>query len=427
MTVETQTRESKTGEERAPTFPSGDEVIARVGATSRAQSLRDQMPMQGLREYWYPALLAKDVGRRKPASRRMLGEIVVFFRGTNGKIAAVSDACPHRGAALSRGETHFDGTISCPYHGWTFDETGELLAALGDGPDARVAGLKSSRVRVYPTRVLKGVVFVWMGTSEPAPAEEDIPPEFFADDSLVMWSVTEWPTNWRPSMENYMDSHVFYVHRNSLRILGLPARFLSSALKLGTGKINTKVINGRALALDATDAFMGIGTTTNVARAKVQAPPQHVFPTLGGARWPATRSRLWLSVLMEYLIPPKAKAPLETNEEWKAGMHLPGWISTDNSAFMYRRMVVPIDADRSRIIYFHTRRPKSVLQRWWGLAIFHLWRNWTYNYNFSGQDGHAVEGLHYDTPENLSGTDAYPMAWRRMVVTWGRDFLRSRS
>ena len=424
MTTETEAEVLEAG---SPAQSASNEVIARIGAVSRSQGLRERIPKTGLREYWYPALLAREVGRRKPASRKMLGEIVVFFRGKEGRIAAIADACPHRGAALSLGETHFEGTVSCPYHGWTFDERGECLASLGEGPGSRIAGAPSSRARTYASVVLKGVVFVWMGKNEPAPCEEDIPPEFFTEDSLVMTSITEWPTNWRPSMENYMDSHVFYVHRNSLRLLGLPARFLSSVLRLGTGKLETKVINGRALAVDANNAFIGLTTTTEMARTKVEMPPQHEFETLGGGKWPKTRSRLWLSVLIEHLKPPRATLPLESNEEWKAGMHLPSWISTDNSAFIYRRVVVPMEEERSRIVYFHTRYPKSAFKRLWGFVIFHLWRNWTYNYNFSGQDGSAIQRQYYDTPENLSGSDAFPMAWRRMVVTCARDFLRPKS
>eukprot|EP00966_Prymnesium_polylepis_P267498 6179543-Prymnesium_polylepis.1 len=37
----------------------------------------------------------------------------------------MSDACPHRLAPLSEGRVDAEGRIECPYHGWTFSESGE--------------------------------------------------------------------------------------------------------------------------------------------------------------------------------------------------------------------------------------------------------------------------------------------------------------
>ena len=62
----------------------------------------DLVPKLGYREYWYPGIIDKDVGK-KPISLKMLGEDVVFFRDSKGKVAALSDYCPHRGARLSGG------------------------------------------------------------------------------------------------------------------------------------------------------------------------------------------------------------------------------------------------------------------------------------------------------------------------------------
>ena len=106
--------------------------------------VHDLVPKLGYREYWYPAIEAHKVGRksfiffgqRKPTRVKMLGEDVVIFRGKDGKYGALWDRCPHRGALLSYGWCEFEGTVSCPYHGYTFDETGLCLAALTEGPDS---------------------------------------------------------------------------------------------------------------------------------------------------------------------------------------------------------------------------------------------------------------------------------------------------
>ena len=190
-----------------------------VDAVSKPLELdrRDLVPSTGLREFWYPALLAKKVGR-KPVKLRLLGEELCFFRDDSGKVAALWDVCPHRGASLSQGKCHYKGTVSCPYHGWTFNGEGDCLAVLSEGPQSRIPG--KVQARVYPTQELKGMVFVWMGEEAPAaPIEEHVPEEFFEERSLILYRTTTWPVDWRVALENSMDSHVFYVHRDSLSLL----------------------------------------------------------------------------------------------------------------------------------------------------------------------------------------------------------------
>jgi vanillate O-demethylase monooxygenase subunit len=114
--------------------------------------------------------------------------------------------------------------VSCPYHGWTFDETG----ALSEGPDSAVP--TKSRVRSYPTVILKGLVFVWMGDADPADPRTDLPPEL-SNDSFGLHDSTTWKANWRPALENLNDNQVFYVHRNAIQMLMRPlARSLFAVL-----------------------------------------------------------------------------------------------------------------------------------------------------------------------------------------------------
>ena len=54
----------------------------------------DYVPPMGFREYWYPGVYKKDVGPKKPAFVKMLGEDIVFFRGKADKVYALFDWCP---------------------------------------------------------------------------------------------------------------------------------------------------------------------------------------------------------------------------------------------------------------------------------------------------------------------------------------------
>ena len=115
----------------------------------RPLGTRERIPAIGLKEYWYPALPAKKVGRKKPVEIKLLGERVVFFRDERDEVVAVHGTCTHRGAALSYGRTHFKGTLTCPYHGWTFDGKGTLVAVLGEGPASTLPGSKGTKIRSY--------------------------------------------------------------------------------------------------------------------------------------------------------------------------------------------------------------------------------------------------------------------------------------
>src|SRR5262245_2720546 len=85
--------------------------------------------------WWYPVMWSSQL-RRRPVGVELLGRKIVFVRDA-GRAFALYDRCPHRGVPLSLGSQQFAGTLSCAYHGWTYDlETGVLRAVITDGPDS---------------------------------------------------------------------------------------------------------------------------------------------------------------------------------------------------------------------------------------------------------------------------------------------------
>jgi nitrite reductase/ring-hydroxylating ferredoxin subunit len=150
----------------------------------------------------------------KPIAIRFLGEDLVLFRGENGKAAALLDRCPHRGTMLSRGRMIFPGTLSCGYHGWTFNGKGECVAAIVEGPESRLP--RKVTVRSYPVEERFGIVWVYMGEGEPPRLEEDLPPELLEPGVLFQFTFEEWKCDWRNVTENYPDMlHALFVHRRS--------------------------------------------------------------------------------------------------------------------------------------------------------------------------------------------------------------------
>ena len=56
-----------------------------------------------------------------------LGQIEYVFSDKTGTLNAVINACAHKGAMLCRRKQGNKGSFTCPFHGWTFSNTGKLL------------------------------------------------------------------------------------------------------------------------------------------------------------------------------------------------------------------------------------------------------------------------------------------------------------
>ena len=368
--------------------------------------MRDLVPALGLREYWYPALLEKKI-RKKPVGIRIMGEDIVLFRGASDEVAALTNVCPHRGGSLMEGDCHYRGTVACPYHGWVFDEHGDCLAVLSEGPDSRMPG--KVRARKYPTRTLKGLVFIWMGEGRPVPIEDDVPPEFFdGRDIRIFLEMRHWPINWRVALENTLDSHVLYVHRNSILQLREPV------VNLGRFGYRPRVVNGRA----------SVGHIVEPPKAG-----RLFYPALD-AYWPKTHlRRFWLWIFHWRLDRWRRYPPFNRNEEWdmhttidgerkrSGGHHLPTMFRIDYGPHLYTRCCVPISETETRVFYYHSVRRRTRLGKvvsWLYFRGFHLR---AMNDNFSPQDFRAMAPQRYDTPEMLSGTDAEIINWRKLLLS----------
>ena len=122
-----------------------------------------------LRQYWMPALLSTELpdADGAPLRLRLLGEDLVAFRDSSGRVGLVANNCPHRGASLFFGRNEEHG-LRCVYHGWKFDLTGACL----DMPNEPAESNFKSKVRLtsYPCRERNGLVWAYMGPLAQPPA-----------------------------------------------------------------------------------------------------------------------------------------------------------------------------------------------------------------------------------------------------------------
>ena len=382
----------------------GDQDEAQHGLPGRvvhtgsdpAADPRRQIPVLGFREYWYPLVGADTVSRHKPRRIKLLGEELCVFHGAHG-VAAVSNFCPHRGTRLSGGDCHYAGTVSCPYHGFTYDERGECVAALPEGPGSKMPG--KIRVRRYPTRTIKGIVFVWMGDGAPTAPEQDLPPELF-DDSLVLHDTVIWKANWRPALENFQDAHAPYVHRDSI--------------PWGVKRIQKRSFSGARPVIHGG----GVPLTYYTDGQRDDAPYQEYFPGVNGY-WPKHRWRLLWTPLFGGLKRPHTGGraqPYHADPEWANGPHMPGMQRIDFGGQMYTRWCVPIDERTTREYYLLARRPKTERERLRFWATYPLIFRWWQYRNFGLQDDRVLSDTLYDHREHFSEYDVETIGWRTLAI-----------
>ncbi|GAC06431.1 aromatic ring-hydroxylating oxygenase subunit alpha [Paraglaciecola chathamensis] len=159
---------------------------------------------------WYVAC-TPDEFTNKPLGRQICGERIVFYRGTEGKVSAVEDFCPHRGAPLSLGYVE-DGLLVCGYHGLKMGCDG----STAEMPGQRVNGFPC--IRSYPVVERHGFVWVWTGESTLADPSK-IPELEWANNPEWAYGGGLYHINcdYRLMIDNLMDlTHETYVHASSI-------------------------------------------------------------------------------------------------------------------------------------------------------------------------------------------------------------------
>ncbi len=181
-----------------------NELLTRVGPGTPMGEL--------LRRYWTPALLVSEAPTPDgdPVRVRLLGENLVAFRDTDGRLGLVSENCPHRGASLYFGRNEECG-LRCPYHGWKFDVDGACVDMPSEPPNSVFKD--KVRLRSYPTHESGGLVWTYMGPSEKQPPFRDFGTESL-DAEQVSATKLHTTCNWVQAMEGNLDtSHISWLHQ----------------------------------------------------------------------------------------------------------------------------------------------------------------------------------------------------------------------
>jgi phthalate 4,5-dioxygenase len=196
-----------------------------------------------MRRYWIPAVLAREIAEPdcSPVRVRLLGEDLLAFRDSEGRIGLVDEYCPHRRASLFFGRNEECG-LRCVYHGWKFDVAGTCIDMMNE-PEENDFKHKV-RLTAYPTCELGGIVWAYLGPANALP-----PPPKFAwtaapETHLHVTKVIQ-ECNWLQGLEGGIDtSHAPIMHR-----------LLSENSTRGGFKPSNPFVRGKAprLVVDLTD------------------------------------------------------------------------------------------------------------------------------------------------------------------------------
>lgn len=122
------------------------------------------------RRFWLPFLLAEELAENDapPLRVRLLGEDLLAFRDSEGRLGLVDRYCPHRRADLFLGRVE-EGGLRCAYHGWKFNVRGCPLDMPAEPPNTPL--LQEVKLKSYPAREWGGLIWAYMGEPEHQPAE----------------------------------------------------------------------------------------------------------------------------------------------------------------------------------------------------------------------------------------------------------------
>lgn len=165
----------------------------------------------GLRDYWYPIELSRNLKEGEHRVVTPLGEEVMLMR-RDGKVHALEDRCCHRGAKLSDKPLCLSkDTITCWVHTFTYSLQDGSIRTILNMPDSKLVG--RSGIKIYPVQEAKGLIFVFIGDIEPPPLSEDVPPGFLDDDTAVYVADIEVVhSNWRIGCEGSFDPAHHFIH-----------------------------------------------------------------------------------------------------------------------------------------------------------------------------------------------------------------------
>ena len=165
-----------------------------------------------MRQYWIPAAKSEELVADGPPVRLvLLGEKLITWRDSSGRVGVMDHRCPHRCASLYYGRNEAGG-LRCVYHGWKYDVAGNCL----DQPNLPPHQVFADKVRAksYPARERNGIVWTYMGPRKEPPPLPAIEASLIPGAQITF---IQRECNWLQAIEGEIDtSHFGFLHAGHL-------------------------------------------------------------------------------------------------------------------------------------------------------------------------------------------------------------------
>lgn len=238
--------------------PADNELLCRVEGEAAMGQL--------MRQHWLPVCLSEEVAEPDgaPAHARLLGEDLVVFRDTKGRVGVMDERCPHRGASLVFGRNEECG-LRCLYHGWKFAVDGEILEMSSEPPDSRMRNL---RHRAYPTHEAGGFVWAWLGATD-AVRPFETPAWAPTPSTKVSIVKIQAACNWAQVLEGAIDS----AHSSSLHSTNMPTAEVEGSTATDTAWLRPSNDKAPRLEVEPTE----YGFHYAAIRRPIRNPETHAY------------------------------------------------------------------------------------------------------------------------------------------------------
>lgn len=161
-------------------------------------------------EGWYFVADRSSIVKQTLIQKQWLGQEIVVWCDDEGAICVARSVCPHLGSSLGPdvGGRVQGGLLVCPFHGFAYNAAGACVATPFAEPP------KSTRLNVFETREICGLVFAWWGI-DGRPPQWDLPkgPEGGGEWSGMETRAFRFAGHPQETTENSVDlAHLRYVH-----------------------------------------------------------------------------------------------------------------------------------------------------------------------------------------------------------------------
>ncbi|HEY3918942.1 MAG TPA: Rieske 2Fe-2S domain-containing protein [Stellaceae bacterium] len=169
-----------------------------------------------LRRYWMPALLSSElVADGAPVRVELMGENLIAFRGSDGKVGLLGAHCAHRGASLFFAK-NADCKLRCWYHGWQYDRDGNCVDQPNEPPQTQFK--TQVKQKAYPTIEQNGTVWTYLGPRDKQPPLPEL--EWLTVPAAQVHVAKRIQhCHWTQGMEGDIDSsHLGFLHGHAISL-----------------------------------------------------------------------------------------------------------------------------------------------------------------------------------------------------------------